>query len=164
MFVVLMPIVEILPDLMLEKPGQFAIEERFLRIKAQATIPQQFDAAQHPQPTVMHVVELDRNVVGHLQSLMDPHGGEVALESGDRISKLDHLKRFVFRLKIARANPKRIGDQTAESAQRDRGKGEDRRRVFQWRDPGQSEGVSLAIEVSLGDPYRPKKDDRQEQQ
>ena len=81
----------------------------------------------HPAPAVGVVLELHRNVVGHVPGLDQPDLDKMRLKLGDPICQLGHLEKFVVILQVVGANPERIGNQSAESAQRHRGESQNRR-------------------------------------
>jgi hypothetical protein len=55
------------------------------------------------------------------------------LQFGDPVCQLHHLEELVFILQVRRPNPKRVGDQTSEPAQRNRRESQHGRRTFRQR-------------------------------
>ena len=101
---------------MLKEPGQLAINKCLVRVVLQTLVPQELKAAADPAPAVGEILELDGDVVGHVPGLHEPDLNEMGLEFGNPIGQLRHLEKFVFVLKIARADPKGVGNQSAKTA------------------------------------------------
>ena len=117
---------------MLEEPGQLAVDERLVRVVAQAVVAQQLDARARPSASGRESrLELDGDVVGHVPGLHEPDLDEMRLELGDPVGQLRHLEELVLVLQVVGAHPERVGDQPAKAAQRHGGEGQHRRRVFQ---------------------------------
>ena len=134
-----MRIIEVLPHLVLEEPGELAVEQRLLGIIADALIAQQLDALLHPAPAVVGIAELDRDVVGHVPALHEPDLDERRFQLGNPVGELHLLEILVLLLQVACANPERIRDQATKPAQRHRRKRQHRRRVLQRRHARQAQ-------------------------
>ena len=80
---------------------------------------------------------------------MRPNGDEVRFKFSDPIGELNQLKKLVFVLQLGGANPQRIGDQPAKTAERNRREREHRRRVFERRDARQTERRTIAVQRPL---------------
>ena len=153
-FIKLVPVVKVCPHLVLKKPGQLAIEKGIVRVVAQAVIPQQFDAAFHPAPAVRKIagpilLELDRDVIGHIPGLEEPDLGETRLQLGDPGGQLRRLEKLVVLLQVVGPDPKHVGDQAAEAAQRNRRKSQHGRRIVQRPHPRQPQPLPVAIQGLL---------------
>ncbi len=149
LLVVHVGVIEIGPHLVLEEPGQFAIDESLVGVVTQALVAQQLDAPLHPAPAIGEILELDRDVVSHVPGLHQPNLDEMRFELGDPVGQLRHFEEFVLVLQVAGANPERVGNQAAKTAQRHGGEGQHRRRVFQRRHESQSKLLTVAVERIL---------------
>src|ERR1039458_2596154 len=109
----------------------------------------EFDAALHPTPAVGKILELHRNVVGHVPGLKQPDLREGRLQFGDPVGKLRGLEKFVVLLQIVGANPKEIGNQAAKAAERDRGERQHGRRIFQHGHVRQAQRVAVMVQRLL---------------
>src|SRR5437016_5479300 len=105
---------------MLKEPSQLAIDECLVRVVMQTLVPQKLEAAADPAPTVGEILELDGDVVGHVPGLHEPDLNKMRLEFGNPIGQLRHLEKFIFVLQIAGADPKRVRNQSAKTAESDR--------------------------------------------
>src|SRR4029077_7030682 len=135
--------------LILEKPGELAVDERFIWIIPEAVIPKQFDAAGNPAPASRPILEFNRDIIRHVPGLHEPDLDEMWLEFGNPIGQLRHLKEFVLFLQIVGANPKSVGNQTAKSTQGNRRKCEHRRSVDERFDPSDSQRLAVLVQSAL---------------
>ena len=129
MFIDHVRVVHILAHLELEEPGQFAVHQRISRIIAQAIVAKQFDPALDPPPPVIGIGEFDGNIEGHVPGLDDPDLSEARFQFRDPVGQLNHFKIFAVLLQVVGPNPKRVGDEATEAAERDRGESQHRRGV-----------------------------------
>ena len=145
LFVIHVRVVEVRAHFMLEDPGELLVDEHVIRIVAQPFVAQQFDAALHPAPAIGVILELDRNIVSHVPCLMHPNLREMRFQFGNPIGQLRHLRKFIFVLQIAGAHPEKVGDQTAETAERHGGECQHRRRIFERWHISQTERLAILI-------------------
>ena len=162
--VILVGIVKVGPHLVLKKPGKLLVKQRVIRIPRDALIAQQFNSALHPTPAIVRVFEFNRNIVSHVPRLKVPNLTVVRFEFGDPIRELHRFEIFIFFAQIAGSNPKRIGNQPAKTAQRNRGEGENGRRVFQRSHAGQAERFAIMVHRPLHSRNPKKQHSRHEQQ
>ncbi|OQB89054.1 MAG: hypothetical protein BWX84_02601 [Verrucomicrobia bacterium ADurb.Bin118] len=149
LLVVHVGVIEIVAHLVLKEPTQLAVKQGLVGVVVQALVAQQRDAAFNPAPAVLGVLELDRDVVGHVPGLEKPDLREVRFQLGNPVGQLGHLKKFVLLLQFVGAHPERVRDQTAKAAQGHRGKRQHGRRVFQRRHPRQSQPVAVLVQRAL---------------
>ena len=142
-------VIQVRADLVLEKPGKLLMDQRIVRIVFQPFVAQQLNAALQPAPAVGKILELDRDVVGHVPGLKNPDLRKMRLEFRDPVGELHHLEKLVLLLQIVCANPEQVGDQPAKSAQRDRRKRQYRRGIFQRLGVREAEPVAVAVHGGL---------------
>ena len=157
-------VVEVLAHFVLKEPRQFAVNQNVIRVVTQTVVAQQFDGALDPAPTVGKILELDGNVVGHVPRLKQPDLREMRLQVRDPIRQLRRLEILVVQLQIIGAHPEQIGNQPAETAQRDRRERQHRRRVLQGRRPHQPELIAVAVQRLLHAAGTEEQRRRQQQQ
>ena len=147
-------VIEVLADLVLEEPRQFAVDEGLVRVEAQTVIPQEFQARFDIAPAVRvlagtGLLKLDRDIIRQVPGLHEPHLDEMRLEFSDPICQLGHLEELILILQVGGPHPEHIGNQPAEAPQRYGGEGEHRRSIFEWLHPRQAEAVPVVVERVL---------------
>ena len=98
--------------------GQFFVQHQVIRVVPQALVLDQTNPSPDPIPSLFQRVGGDRNVVGHVVSVVGPDRSKPRLEFGDEIGEGHHFEVIALLFHQVDFDPKHIHHKTTQSANR----------------------------------------------
>ena len=114
---------------MLKNPAQLFIEHRIGGVVNYSLVANKFYGFLNPAPAVFRQRTCHRNIICHIPGQISGRAGKTRLQLGDPRCELHHFKVIALLLQRGGAQPQDVGQQTAETAQRNSGENHDRRSI-----------------------------------